>query len=59
MQVATACFVQPPLAACGLTEEQAVAKLAGPIDVYVSKFKPASCEGVGVRERCVLGAGWE
>jgi glutathione reductase (NADPH) len=35
--VASAVFCQPPLASVGYSEEEAVAKLAGPIDVYVSK----------------------
>ena len=39
-RVATAVFVQPPMAACGLTEEEAVGKVAGPVDVYVSSFRP-------------------
>lgn len=39
-RIATAVFVQPPMAACGLTEEAAVAKTAGPVDVYVSTFRP-------------------
>lgn len=40
MQVASACFIQPPLCYVGLTEEEARQKLEGDIDVYVSKFKP-------------------
>ena len=40
MQIASAVFVRPPLACCGLTEQQAQARLSGDIDVYVSKFKP-------------------
>ena len=40
MQVPSACFVQPPLAYVGCTEEDAIAEYAGDIDVYVSKFKP-------------------
>ena len=39
-RVATAVFTQPPMAACGLTEEAAVAKIGGPVDVYTSKFRP-------------------
>ena len=39
-QVPSACFVQPPLAYVGATEEDAIAQYAGDIDVYVSKFKP-------------------
>ena len=40
MQIASAVFVRPPLAACGLTEQQAEARLTGDIDIFVSKFKP-------------------
>lgn len=36
--VPTAVFSTPPIATCGLTEEQAASH--GPIDVYVSKFTP-------------------
>ena len=39
-QVASACFIQPPLCYVGLTEEEAVERLSGDIDVFVSKFKP-------------------
>jgi pyruvate/2-oxoglutarate dehydrogenase complex dihydrolipoamide dehydrogenase (E3) component len=40
LQVPTAVFTQPPLATVGLTEQDAIEKLGGSIDVYVSKFKP-------------------
>jgi glutathione reductase (NADPH) len=36
--VPTAVFTTPPLATCGLTEEQAAAR--GPVDVYVARFTP-------------------
>jgi glutathione reductase (NADPH) len=36
--VPTAVFSTPPIATCGLTEEEAAAH--GPVDVYVSKFTP-------------------
>jgi glutathione reductase (NADPH) len=36
--VPTAVFSTPPIATCGLTEDQAAAE--GPVDVYVSKFTP-------------------
>ena len=36
--VPTAVFSTPPIATCGLTEEQAAKH--GPVDVYVSKFTP-------------------
>eukprot|EP00193_Tetraselmis_chui_P018236 CAMPEP_0177784728 /NCGR_PEP_ID=MMETSP0491_2-20121128/19888_1 /TAXON_ID=63592 /ORGANISM="Tetraselmis chuii, Strain PLY429" /LENGTH=476 /DNA_ID=CAMNT_0019305579 /DNA_START=143 /DNA_END=1569 /DNA_ORIENTATION=+ len=38
--VASAVFSQPPLGTVGLSEEDAIATLSGPIDVYVAKFKP-------------------
>ena len=40
LQVASACFIQPPLCYVGLTEEEAIERLSGDIDVYTSKFKP-------------------
>lgn len=40
MQIASAVFVRPPLASCGLSEQQAQARLTGDIDIFVSKFKP-------------------
>ena len=36
--IASAVFSQPPIGTVGLTEEEARAR--GPVDVYVSKFKP-------------------
>jgi len=39
-QIASAVFIKPPLATCGLTEQQAQARLTGDIDIFVSKFKP-------------------
>jgi glutathione reductase (NADPH) len=36
--VPSAVFSTPPIATCGLTEEQAAA--AGPVDVYLSRFTP-------------------
>ncbi|KAG1659727.1 hypothetical protein FOA52_012267 [Chlamydomonas sp. UWO 241] len=38
--IPSAVFCQPPLASVGYSEEAAVAKLAGNLDVYVSKFRP-------------------
>lgn len=40
VQVPSACFIQPPLAFVGFTEEAAKEKISGDVDVYVSKFKP-------------------
>jgi glutathione reductase (NADPH) len=53
-KIATACFVQPPLAACGLTEEAAIERLAGPVDVYVSAFKPMRNTLSGRDERTLM-----
>ena len=39
-QIPTAVFCQPPLGTVGLTEEEAVARLHGDIDVYISRFRP-------------------
>lgn len=39
-QVPSAVFAQPPLGTVGLTEQEAVERLKGDIDVYISKFKP-------------------
>ncbi len=45
-------------AAVGYSEEDAIAKLAGDVDVYVSKFKPMKCVDVPAclttRMRCSL-----
>eukprot|EP00884_Botryococcus_braunii_P000495 jgi/Botrbrau1/10446/Bobra.0133s0053.1 len=38
--VPTGCFVQPPVSFVGLSEEQAVEELAGPLDIYSSLFRP-------------------
>ena len=38
-QVASAVFIQPPLATVGMTEEEARERISGDIDVYVSKFR--------------------
>lgn len=53
-QVPSACFVQPPLAYVGYTEEEAVAKFSGDIDVYVSKFKPMKNTISGRDERTFM-----
>jgi glutathione reductase (NADPH) len=38
--VPSAVFCQPPLGSIGMSEEQAVQKLSGDIDIYVSRFRP-------------------
>ena len=54
MQVPSACFVQPPLAYVGYTEEEAIKKFSGNIDVYVSKFKPMKNTISGRDERTFM-----
>lgn len=54
MQVPSACFVQPPLAYVGYTEEEAIAKCSGDIDVYISKFKPMKYTISGRDERTFM-----
>lgn len=38
--VPSAVFCQPPLASVGMSEEEAVQKLSGDLDIYVSRFRP-------------------
>lgn len=52
--VPSAVFCQPPLGTVGLTEAEAVEKLAGDIDVYVSKFKPMKNTLSGRDERTFM-----
>lgn len=52
--VASAVFCQPPLASVGYSEEEAVAKLAGPVDVYTSKFRPMKGTISGREERTLM-----
>ena len=54
LQVPSACFVQPPLAYVGCTEEEAIHKYSGSIDVYVSKFKPMKNTISGRDERTFM-----
>ena len=54
LQVPSACFVQPPLAYVGCTEEEAIQKYSGSIDVYVSKFKPMKNTISGRDERTFM-----
>ena len=39
---------------CGLTEEQAIERIDGDIDVYVSKFKPMKNTISGVDEKTLI-----
>ena len=50
----SACFVQPPLAYVGYTEEEAIEKFSGSIDVFVSKFKPMKNTISGRDERTFM-----
>lgn len=52
--VASAVFCQPPLATVGFSEEEAIAKLAGPVDVYTSKFRPMKGTISGREERTLM-----
>ena len=54
VQIASAVFIRPPMATCGLTEEQAVEQLAGDIHVFVSKFKPMKNTLSGREERTLM-----
>jgi glutathione reductase (NADPH) len=50
--VPTAVFSTPPIATCGLTEEQAAER--GPVDVYVTKFTPMRHTLTGRARRSTL-----
>ena len=50
--IPSAVFSQPPVGSCGLTEEQARAR--GPIDVYVSRFRPMKHTLSGRDERAMM-----
>jgi len=52
--VPSAVFCQPPLASVGFSEEAAVAQLSGPIDIYVSKFRPMKHTLSGRDERTLM-----
>lgn len=52
--IASAVFCQPPLATVGFTEDDAIAQLDGPIDVYISKFKPMKYTISGRDERTLM-----
>lgn len=54
LQVPSACFVQPPLTYVGLTEEAAVAHLAGDLDIFVSKFRPLKYTISGRQEKTLM-----
>eukprot|EP00958_Prasinococcus_capsulatus_P015966 scaffold1747_cov392-Prasinococcus_capsulatus_cf.AAC.4 len=51
--IPTAVFSQPPVAACGLTEEEA-AVMYGDIDVYTSSFRPLKHTVSGSSERSFM-----
>lgn len=52
--VPSAVFCQPPLASVGYSEEAAAAQLSGPIDVYVSRFRPMKHTLSGRDERTLM-----
>jgi glutathione reductase (NADPH) len=47
-------FCQPPLATVGYTEAECVAKFAGELDVYTSKFKPMKNTLSGREDRTLM-----
>ena len=46
--------MQPPMGTCGWTEEQAIERVEGDVDVYVSKFKPMKNTISGVDEKTLI-----
>lgn len=52
--IPSAVFSQPPLGTVGLTEDKAIEKLNGEIDVYVSKFRPMKNTLSGRDERTFM-----
>ena len=48
------CLKPLPILTVGLTEEEAIAKLSGDIDVYVSKFKPMKYTLSGRDEKTIM-----
>jgi len=52
--VPSAVFCQPPVASVGYSEEAAAAQLSGPIDVYVSRFRPMKHTLSGRDERTLM-----
>jgi glutathione reductase (NADPH) len=52
--VPSAVFCQPPLASVGYSEEAAAAQLSGPLDVYVSRFRPMKHTLSGRDERTLM-----
>jgi glutathione reductase (NADPH) len=52
--VPSAVFCQPPLASVGYSEEAAVSQLSGPIDIYLSRFRPMKHTLSGRDERTLM-----
>jgi glutathione reductase (NADPH) len=52
--VPTAVFSQPPIGSVGLTEQEARKLCGGPVDVYVSRFRPMKYAFTGQDERCLM-----
>lgn len=52
--VASAVFCQPPLATVGMTEEEAIEKNVGEIDVFVEGFRPMKNTLSGREERSLM-----
>jgi len=52
--IASAVFCQPPLATVGMTEEEAIEKVVGEIDVFVEGFRPMKNTLSGREERSLM-----
>jgi len=52
--VPSAVFCQPPLATCGISEEEAIEQLEGECDVYTATFKPMKNTLSGKEEKVLM-----
>eukprot|EP01024_Parvocaulis_polyphysoides_P069918 TRINITY_DN8596_c0_g1_i10.p2 TRINITY_DN8596_c0_g1~~TRINITY_DN8596_c0_g1_i10.p2 ORF type:complete len:213 (-),score=48.99 TRINITY_DN8596_c0_g1_i10:300-938(-) len=52
--IPSAVFCQPPLGTVGVTEEQALKKFSGHVDVYTAKFKPMKYTISGREEKAFM-----
>jgi glutathione reductase (NADPH) len=52
--VPTAVFSQPPIGTVGMTEQEARRHCDGPVDVYLSRFRPMKYAFTGEQERCLM-----
>jgi len=54
INVASAVFIQPPLATVGMTEEEAKEQVKGDVDVYVSKFRAMKSTITGSKAKTLI-----